>query len=384
MDLVAEMLLLNLRRARGATRRRDRTASSHGASADPAAARRSNVDRGHGGSDPEPRLGLPAMACARRSRDYDLFHIIDHSYAHLATRLPAGRSVVSCHDLDAFRGVLPGTRRGVARRTGAGPAAAGGNALGAEDPVRERRHAQRAGVGGVDTRRTRAGRATRRASGVQPPIRACRGSRRGLAPRPADGDRVELLHVGSTIPRKRIDVLLHVVAALRWTRSGLRLIRSGGPFTTSQRRLAGSLGLDGHVAVLPFRHATRAVRDLSTRGAAAPDIGSRGVWPAGRRGHGLRYAGRGQRPASASRSRRPVVHLLPRRRDGRWTAAAARRCSMNASNDPERWRGDAVEGIDWARRFDWQVTPGPRWTSIESCLECAPGHGAAMPRRPDR
>ena len=37
---------------------------------------------------------------------YDLFHIVDHSYAHLAHALPASRTVVTCHDLDAFRSVL--------------------------------------------------------------------------------------------------------------------------------------------------------------------------------------------------------------------------------------------------------------------------------------
>ena len=39
---------------------------------------------------------------------FDLFHIVDHSYAHLASTLPAGRSIVMCHDVDAFAGVLPG------------------------------------------------------------------------------------------------------------------------------------------------------------------------------------------------------------------------------------------------------------------------------------
>ena len=39
---------------------------------------------------------------------FDLFHIVDHSYAHLASTLPAGRSIVMCHDIDAFAGVLPG------------------------------------------------------------------------------------------------------------------------------------------------------------------------------------------------------------------------------------------------------------------------------------
>src|SRR5262249_27306786 len=34
--------------------------------------------------------------------DFDVLHIIDHSYAHLAAELPAARVVVTCHDLDAF------------------------------------------------------------------------------------------------------------------------------------------------------------------------------------------------------------------------------------------------------------------------------------------
>src|SRR5262245_41789453 len=45
-----------------------------------------------------------------RMADFDLFHIVDHSYAHLVTSLPPGRSLVMCHDVDAFAGVLPGTR----------------------------------------------------------------------------------------------------------------------------------------------------------------------------------------------------------------------------------------------------------------------------------
>ncbi len=42
--------------------------------------------------------------------DFDLFHVVDHSYAHLVRVLPASRTVVSCHDLDAVRGALPGSR----------------------------------------------------------------------------------------------------------------------------------------------------------------------------------------------------------------------------------------------------------------------------------
>ncbi len=34
------------------------------------------------------------------------FHVVDHSYAQLVHRVPAGRAVVTCHDLDTFRSVL--------------------------------------------------------------------------------------------------------------------------------------------------------------------------------------------------------------------------------------------------------------------------------------
>src|SRR5207302_2709513 len=55
---------------------------------------------------------------------FDLFHVIDHSYAHLVHALPAGRAIVTCHDLDAFRCIFePAVRHrsklldGLARHT---------------------------------------------------------------------------------------------------------------------------------------------------------------------------------------------------------------------------------------------------------------------------
>jgi glycosyltransferase involved in cell wall biosynthesis len=64
--------------------------------------------------------------------------------------------------------------------------------------------------------------------------------------------RVELLHVGSTIARKRIDFLLHVFAAVRRWEPDARLLRVGGPFDGAQRVVARELGVDRHIAVLPF------------------------------------------------------------------------------------------------------------------------------------
>jgi glycosyltransferase involved in cell wall biosynthesis len=61
-----------------------------------------------------------------------------------------------------------------------------------------------------------------------------------------------LLHVGSTLPRKRIDIVLRTFAAARARHPDLRLIRVGGPMTKAQSELARDLGLDGCIFEMPF------------------------------------------------------------------------------------------------------------------------------------
>jgi glycosyltransferase involved in cell wall biosynthesis len=68
---------------------------------------------------------------------------------------------------------------------------------------------------------------------------------------PAAGT-IDLVHVGSTIARKRVDVLLRVFAAVRAVMPGARLIRVGGPFTPVQAALARELGIAEAIAVMPF------------------------------------------------------------------------------------------------------------------------------------
>jgi glycosyltransferase involved in cell wall biosynthesis len=66
--------------------------------------------------------------------------------------------------------------------------------------------------------------------------------------------RVELLHVGSTIPRKRIDVLLETFARIkREIEPRARLLRVGGAFTAAQQIQIERLGLqENSICVLPF------------------------------------------------------------------------------------------------------------------------------------
>src|SRR5580698_9222090 len=42
----------------------------------------------------------------RVRNNFDVFHITDHSYAHLVHYVAKGRAIVTCHDLDAFRVAL--------------------------------------------------------------------------------------------------------------------------------------------------------------------------------------------------------------------------------------------------------------------------------------
>ena len=42
----------------------------------------------------------------QHASEFDVFHIVDHSYAQLVHELPAARTVVTCHDLDTFRCLL--------------------------------------------------------------------------------------------------------------------------------------------------------------------------------------------------------------------------------------------------------------------------------------
>lgn len=164
---------------------------------------------------------------------FDLFHVIDHSYAHLVHALPPGRAVVTCHDLDAFRSItVPGEEprsaafRAMTRRIAAGLGRAA-RVICDTDAVRRELIAtgfvadDRVGVVplGVDDRFFAAPAA------------------------PAADDAIEILHVGSTAPRKRVDVLLRVCGRLAASWPALRLVRVGDPLTPEQRRTARDAGI---------------------------------------------------------------------------------------------------------------------------------------------
>ena len=211
------------------------------------------------------RFGTAEALALRIRRNFDLFHVVDHVYAHLVRALPAGRVGVYCHDLDAFRTVLDPPRH---------PAPAWFRAM------------TRATLGGVERaavvfHSTMAVRSELVAHAVVDPQRlvwAPYGVSPEFRPEPALGDtsaqvlaglggRPYLLHVGSALPRKRLDVLIDVFAAVRQTHPELRLVQQGARLTPELCERIDRLGIAG--AILQPGPLDRATLAGLYRGAAA-------------------------------------------------------------------------------------------------------------------
>jgi len=250
MDLVADMLF-------------DRLQREHPTAIEPSLVRpvlRRRAGRLPGGSRTPWLSGVDRVA--NRLWDYprvvagfdsrhDLFHIVDHSYAHLVHRLPAERTIVTCHDLDTFRSVLEPEMeprsapfRAMTRHILAGLCKAGHVACDSHAT----RDALVARVGVSAERTTVVPNGPHPSCSPNAEASADLDAARLLGPRPGH---IDILHVGSTISRKRIDVLLRVFHALRRTRPNLRLVRVGGPFTAAQQALARELNVSDAIQVLP-------------------------------------------------------------------------------------------------------------------------------------
>lgn len=188
----------------------------------------------------------------QRAQEFDLFHVVDHSYSQLVHELPPGRTVVTCHDLDTFRCLLepeeeprPVWFRLMTRRILNGFRQAA--RVICDSPST---YEQVLRFGLIVPERVRM-----IPLGVHP----------SCSPNPnqkADDEAANLvgttdsspllLHVGSTIARKRIDVLLEVFAAVKHFYPSTRLIRVGGPLTPIQAAQVETLKLKDSIISLPF------------------------------------------------------------------------------------------------------------------------------------
>ena len=184
-----------------------------------------------------------------RFRDFDLFHVVDQTYAHLTMRSPAARTVVTCHDLD-FAEPPPGTRHAwLVRMTGehtlpglraAARVLCDSEAIRAEILRRGLVAPERLVVVplGVEPEFRPEG------PTALPPGAEARLAELGEGPR--------ILHVGGMVARKRIDLLLRAFAAVRRQLPGATLVRVGGALSPAMAALANELAVARAILTLPF------------------------------------------------------------------------------------------------------------------------------------
>lgn len=178
----------------------------------------------------------------KRLGDFDLFHVGDHSYAQLVHVLPPERTGVFCHDIDAFRSLLepsqeprPAWYKAMSRRILDG--------------------LQKAAVVFYTTAEIRKqieyynlldpSRLVQAPLGISPEfsLLAENTSSLDLEILNRVGEAPFLLHVGSCIPRKRIDVLLEVFAEVKKQYPELRLVKVSGDWTNEQQEQINQLNI---------------------------------------------------------------------------------------------------------------------------------------------
>lgn len=350
MDLVADMLLEGLHREHAQTISATRVAP-------PMRRRFTRGSTSDGQLFKVDRLlnrfwDYPRFLRRERAR-FDLFHVVDHSYAQLVHELPPERVVVTCHDVDTFRSLLAGETerrsfpfKAMTRRILSGLQQAARVTC---DSLATRDALLAHGLVAPE-------RAVVVPNGVHP---SCSPDANAQADDeaarllgPANAGAIEILHVGSTIRRKRIDVLLRVFAALRKEFANVRLVRVGGHFTDEQERLAAELGIAGAIVHLP--HLERDVLAAVYRRAAAV------VLPSEREGFGLPVV-------EALACGTPVVASnLPVLREvggdaalycevgalTDWTESIAR-LLVERSRQPERLNKRRAAAIAQAAKFSW-------------------------------
>lgn len=210
--------------------------------------------------------------------DFDLFHVVDHSYAHLVHYLPGARTGVFCHDLDAFRSVIdplseprPGWYRKMARHLLTGM--------------------QKAAIVFYTTNEVR--RQIDRYQVVDPDllVQAPLGTAAEYTPDTPEGyqpppqtliEQPFILHVGSCVPRKRIDVLLKTFAELRGSHPDLLLVKIGGQFSPEHRELIQKyrlapfirhlVGVEREVVAEMYRRARAILQPSEAEGFGLPVI----------------------------------------------------------------------------------------------------------------
>jgi glycosyltransferase involved in cell wall biosynthesis len=220
-------------------------------------------------------LFYPAAMARLRNR-YDVFHIVDHSYAHATHVLPETRTGIYCHDLDALEPLLGNASMMAPWRYTLALSIL--KALQrvkvvffSTEQVRQRIIQQ----GLLDESKL-----VHAPYGIAPEFRDSMSADEKLARVPPSDEFI--FHVGSNSPRKRLDLLLRAFAIVHSKRPSVSLIQRGALFTAVQRRLISELGIADAVFQLPplsraelaqfYRRAALVVLPSSHEGFGLPVI----------------------------------------------------------------------------------------------------------------
>jgi glycosyltransferase involved in cell wall biosynthesis len=168
-----------------------------------------------------------------------------------------------------------------------------------------------------------------------------------------DAASIDLLHVGSTAPRKQIEPLLRIFAEVRRRHPGARLVRVGGRLPAGARALARSLKIDD--ALVELRFIDRQVLAAVYRRAAVvllPSLREGFGWPV------LEAMACGT-PVVASDipPHRAIgddaIDYAPPRDVQAWVEAVDR--LLRDREDDEQWRGRREAALERAHRFSLEA-----------------------------
>jgi len=189
----------------------------------------------------------------RDARRAQLVHILDHSYAHMVTRVQRRPAVVTVHDLMpviVLRSPTDGWREGIRNRFLRRTLKALRLAQAYIVPTQWLK-GELATWLGDDRRISVVPFGVDRAFFSEAPSARARGRADWRIPE----DAFVVLHVGSTVERKNVPLVIQTVAKLR-AEADAYLLQVGGRFTGDQEQLIERLGLRRYVRSAPFADET--------------------------------------------------------------------------------------------------------------------------------
>lgn len=174
--------------------------------------------------------------------DLDFYHIADHTYAQLAHVLPPERTGVYCHDIDAFRSLVEPDKeprsalyQAMSRRILSGLQSCAVVFYSTAEVRKQIEHYQL----------VESSRLVHAPYGIASEFNINTENQSYIDQQILEkiGTAPFLLHVGSCIPRKRIDILLEVFARVQVIHPELQLVKVSGEWTQNQEQQITQLNI---------------------------------------------------------------------------------------------------------------------------------------------